>query len=62
MSTATRRVVVTETAKQSKTPGGANDAKLSQAAANNYAAQLDAQRRKWGTDTDAVRSVHARKF
>ena len=60
MSTAAVRIIApSETAKQSKTLAAPKGVK---AKANNYSAQVEAQRRKWGTETAAVSSVHARKF
>jgi hypothetical protein len=52
-----------ETAKDSKTLAATKGFKsLKATTANNYSPQDEAQRRKWGVETSAVRSVHARKF
>lgn len=62
MSTAVRLVATPEAAKDSKTPAATKGIKLSEATADNSFAHRESQRRKWGTETAAVRSVHARKF
>jgi hypothetical protein len=63
MSTAAvRTIVAPETAEQDRSVAAAPGSKLSKATTNNYSAQAEAQRRKWGTETKAVRSTHARKF
>ena len=62
MATATKRVAVSETAKAAETLAPAIGVKSLQLTERNYSRQEEAQRRKWGVETRAVRSAHARKF
>jgi hypothetical protein len=61
-SAAVRTIAVAETAERDKTVAVVPGGDLSKATTNNHSAQVEAQRRKWGTETAAVRSTHARKF
>ncbi|MCA1565305.1 MAG: hypothetical protein LC803_06670 [Acidobacteria bacterium] len=63
MSAATaKRIASTETAGDNKTGGVAKGIKNPKATASSYSPQVEAQRRRWGVETAAVRSMHARKF
>lgn len=63
MQTAAKLIASTETAEPETTPAAAKGGMPAQATAhNNRSPQAEAQRRKWGVETRAVRSIHARKF
>jgi hypothetical protein len=62
MSTAAKLVASTETAKAGMTIVASKGSESLRATAGSHAPQEEAQRRKWGVETGAVRSVHARKF
>jgi hypothetical protein len=62
MSAAVKKAVSTETVKAGKSPVTSKDGMSPKATGNNQFAREEAQRRKWGVETGAVRSVHARKF
>jgi hypothetical protein len=62
MSIAAKVVAGTETSKAGETRAASEGIKSLKTTASNYAPQAEAQRRKWGMETHAVRSVHARKF
>jgi hypothetical protein len=66
MSTAAKAVKVvaaTETGKAGMTLADAKGIKPPKAtAASGRSPQAEAQRRMWGVETGALRSVHARKF
>jgi muconolactone delta-isomerase len=62
MATAAKRVAVTETVKAAEALAPASNVERLQATERNYSRQQEAQRRKWGLETRAVRSVHVRKF
>jgi hypothetical protein len=62
MTAAAKRVAVTETAKAVETLAPASGVRNLQTPERNYSRQAEAQRSKWGVETRAVRSVHARKF
>jgi hypothetical protein len=51
-----------ETARDNKTHGSAKGFGNSKATAGSYSPQVEAQRRRWGVETAAIRSTHARKF
>jgi hypothetical protein len=62
MLTAAKITASTETAKDTQTLAAAPDSKSLKARASMYSPHEAAQRRKWGVETGAVRSLHARKF
>ena len=62
MLTAAKITASTEIAKDNQTFAAARGIKSLKATANSYSPQAEAQRRKWGAETGAVRSIHARKF
>ena len=62
MSTAAKVIASTETGKAEMTLAASKDIKSLKTAAKYYSPQDEAQRRKWGVETGALRPVHARKF
>ncbi|MDQ1591141.1 MAG: hypothetical protein QOG71_1768 [Pyrinomonadaceae bacterium] len=63
MSAAAKALASTKTGKAGMTldaPKGIKPPKAT--AASGRSPQAEAQRRKWGVETGALRSVHARKF
>ncbi|HEY0098468.1 MAG TPA: hypothetical protein VGB76_05895 [Pyrinomonadaceae bacterium] len=62
MTTAAKLVASAETVNDNKTLTGAQGTKSLKATASGYSPQEEAQRRKWGVERGAVRSIHARKF
>jgi hypothetical protein len=62
MSIAAKVVAATETSKAGMTLAASKGIKSLKTTASNYSSQEESQRRKWGVETVALRSVHARKF
>jgi hypothetical protein len=62
MSAAVKKAVSTETVKAGKSFAASKGGRRPKATGNSHLAREEAQRRKWGVETGAVRSVHARKF
>jgi hypothetical protein len=62
MSAAVKRAASTETVKAGQSPAALKGVESLKTTDNKYLAREEAQRRKWGVETGAVRSVHARKF
>jgi hypothetical protein len=62
MSAAAKRIALIETVKDNKTADVAKGLTNSKATLSNHSLQAEAQRRRWGVETAAVRPVHARKF
>jgi len=62
MSAAVKLIASTETASKVKLLADAKESKSLRTAIKNYSPQEEAQRRKWGVETRAVRLVHAKKF
>lgn len=62
MSAAVKRIASTETVKAGKSLAAAKSDKSLKATGHNSFAPEEARRRKWGVETGAVRSIHARKF
>lgn len=62
MATAAKSLARTETVKDATPPAAAKAVKSLKRTVDNYSPREEAQRRKWGVETSAVRSIHARKF
>lgn len=62
MSAAVKTAVSTGTVKAEKSLAATKSDKSLKATDNDSLALEEARRRKWGVETGAVRSVHARKF
>lgn len=62
MATAAKSLVRIETVKDAAPPAAAKAVESLKRTADNYSPREEAQRRKWGVETRAVRSIHARKF
>ena len=62
MSAAIKTAASTGTVKAGESLAAAKGDESLKATGNNSFARDETQRRKWGVETGAVRSVHARKF
>lgn len=62
MSVAVKLTASAKTASDVKLLADTKESKSLRTAIKNYSPQEKAQRRKWGVETGAVRSIHARKF
>jgi hypothetical protein len=62
MFNAAKAIAPTEVAKDTQTFAAAQAIKSLKATASSYSPQAEAERRKWGVETRAVRSIHVRKY